>query len=305
MKFSLHFKVHLQISLLFAIYSTTMMAQGTMTINGSDCFSNITLSQQPTLADGKIWFKSTNMIPINNTGQVLMFNDFLQCRWYATTYGQPMWVIGPLNSGDYLYRIFPNSNNTPPTTGWEPFDCSNNITINLVLPIELISFEGKKISDLTNLLTWRTASETENKGCDIERSTDGVRFDKIGFVAGNGTTTTTQTYTFEDIAPNKGTSYYRLKQLDFDGRFEYSKIISVAQNDKNVASVYPNPSKGVFTILGLKEVEEETFTLMNTFGQTLSVNVSNDGQLNMTAFPTAMYFLRVASSGQVIRLVKE
>jgi hypothetical protein len=171
------------------------------------------------------------------------------------------------------------------------------------LPIELTRFEGNN-KEGYNFLTWQTASESQNNGFDIERSTDGNRFEKIGFVAGKGTTNERQNYSFEDKSAS-GLVYYRLKQLDFDGRFEYSKIISIAQNGKNQASVFPNPSNGVFSIVGAEDIEEEQFTLINSIGQTIVIAGQNDQQLDLSAYPSGVYYLRVASSGQVMKLVKE
>ena len=189
----------------------------------------------------------------------------------------------------------------PVTFTFGGLTCSYN---NLgVLPIELLSFTGRSQGNY-NLLQWTTASETQNKGFEIERSSDGVRFEKIGFVAGNGTTSTKQDYRFKDESPN-GLVYYRLKQLDFDGRFEYSKIIAIDSKGEKVASVFPNPSTGIFTITGIEDTEDETFTLINSIGQTLSINVQNNGQMDMSAFPSGVYYLRVASNGQVMKLVKE
>ena len=185
---------------------------------------------------------------------------------------------------------------------WSPF-ALGSINARTILPITWLSFTGKAEEDY-NLLTWTTASENQNKGFDIERSADGVRFEKIGFVTGKGTTSTKQDYRFKDESPN-GLVYYRLKQLDFDGRFEYSKIIAIDRKGENVMSVFPNPSKGIFTITGIKNLEDETFTLINNVGQTLSINVQNDGQMDMSAFPSGVYYLRVASNGQVMKLVKE
>ncbi len=178
-----------------------------------------------------------------------------------------------------------------------------------VLPIQLASFSGYA-KDKTNFLTWTTASESQNKGFDIERSSlnpskgGKIEWQKIGFVAGNGTTNTRKEYSFEDKNPT-GITYYRLKQLDFDGRFEYSKIIAIDTKGENMVSVFPNPSNGIFTITGIEDTEDETFTLINTVGQTLSITVQNDGQLDMSAYPSGVYYLRVASSGQVMKLVKE
>ncbi|MGV3539466.1 MAG: hypothetical protein ACO1OQ_06615, partial [Rufibacter sp.] len=113
------------------------------------------------------------------------------------------------------------------------------------LPVTLTSFTSASQTSQV-VLTWITASEKDNKEFVVERSTDAVNFAPIETIAGNGTTTTLQHYTFKDAAPVAGISYYRLKQIDFDGAFEYSKVISAkvqaTQPAKlKLASVYPNP----------------------------------------------------------------
>ena len=123
-------------------------------------------------------------------------------------------------------------------------------------------------------------------------------------MAGNGTTNTRQDYSFKDEG-HSGVTYYRLKQLDFDGGFEYSKIISIVRKDEKTVSVFPNPSAGVFTITGMEDMEGETFTVMNIMGQTTSINIQNTGQFDMSAYPSGMYYLRVERSGQVLKLMKE
>ena len=175
------------------------------------------------------------------------------------------------------------------------------------LPIELLSFMGQH-TEKGNLLTWATTNEIQNKGFDIERSKDGIRFDKIGFVDGNGTSTQVQNYRFEDSSPWESAEkvvYYRLKQLDFDGGFDYSNIISIRINGKNTIGIYPNPGKDIFTLTGVKNVEDETFTIVNSAGQTLPVVVQDNGQLDLSPFPPGIYYLRIASSGQVTQLVKD
>jgi hypothetical protein len=174
----------------------------------------------------------------------------------------------------------------------------------LSLPIELTSFKGKNNGN-QNFLTWATASETQNKGFDIERSTDGSRFEKIGFVAGHGTTSQTQRYTFNDDKSPNGIAYYRLKQLDYDGRFEYSKIVAIAQKGDNAVSVFPNPSNGVFTLSGLENIEDEQISIVNSIGQNIAIAVQNDGQMDLSAYPSGVYYLRIASSGQVVKVVLE
>jgi hypothetical protein len=95
------------------------------------------------------------------------------------------------------------------------------------LPVELASFTATTSSDAVTL-AWSTASETNNAGFDIERSTDGETFAALGFEPGFGTTTETQTYRFTDRDPPFArTVHYRLKQVDLDGTTEYSEPVTV------------------------------------------------------------------------------
>ncbi len=93
-------------------------------------------------------------------------------------------------------------------------------------PIVLTSFKGYADRDGV-LLEWTTAAELHNDYMAVERSTDGQAFVELGRVAGAGTTTEEQTYSFRDAHPAVGTNYYRLRQVDFDGTATYHKIIAV------------------------------------------------------------------------------
>lgn len=113
------------------------------------------------------------------------------------------------------------------------------------LPVSLTSFTAAIVHGKV-VLNWATASEKDNKAFVLERSIDAVHFKAVQNVAGQGTTTVTQTYSTTDTAPLAGTIYYRLKQIDFDGAFEYSKIISVekkavAKAELTIEAAYPNP----------------------------------------------------------------
>lgn len=107
------------------------------------------------------------------------------------------------------------------------------------LPVSWLYFDGQYV-DGKNLLEWHTASEKDNQGFEIERSVDGSTFEKIGWTDGHGTTRSTQTYIFTDAEPSLGWNYYRLKQIDYDGTFEYSRLIPVLSN-ANLPRLYPNP----------------------------------------------------------------
>jgi parallel beta-helix repeat protein len=91
------------------------------------------------------------------------------------------------------------------------------------LPVEWLSFTLQTAAEPMRVrLAWATASEHNAKCFEIERSNDGTAFERIATVAANGSTSTVSKYTFDDIQPYFGTSYYRLKQVDYDGEFSYS-----------------------------------------------------------------------------------
>lgn len=94
------------------------------------------------------------------------------------------------------------------------------------LPVELTHFSAKANARTVELV-WTTASEQDNSHFDVERSTDGKVFEAIGKVNGQGTTSLRTSYTFRDVQPASGTSYYRLKQVDYHGTYTYSKVEAV------------------------------------------------------------------------------
>jgi len=112
-----------------------------------------------------------------------------------------------------------------------------------VVPVELISFNAT-ILDGKVRLDWYTASEINNAGFKIERSNDGSNYEEIFFIGGNGTTTNRNVYSYLDKSVRSGVYYYRLKQIDFDGSFEYLNIIAVDMGTPQeflLEQNYPNP----------------------------------------------------------------
>lgn len=119
------------------------------------------------------------------------------------------------------------------------------------LPVELYSFDANpRVSAIS--LDWKTGTESNNKGFEVQRSTNqNSKFSTIGWVEGTGTTNYISNYSFNDTdVKSEVTYYYRLKQIDFDGAFEYSDIVSavISKSDTNTLSVYPNPASDQATI---------------------------------------------------------
>ena len=148
------------------------------------------------------------------------------------------------------------------------------------LGIGLSSFYGYAKNN-TNELFWVTSTEDNNSHFEIERSADGRSFEKIGEAKGNGTSTIQQQYNFVDKNPLGRNNYYRLKQVDFDGKFSYTKIISVNQNsnlDNAVFSVFPNPANDFITIQ-VKDLvtENHDVLLYDTKGRLIAKTILYQG----------------------------
>jgi hypothetical protein len=116
---------------------------------------------------------------------------------------------------------------------------------NGALPVELISFTGKTMGN-TNSIQWMTASEINNAGFELHRSNDGKGFSQIAKLATkalNGQSALPLQYEWVDMQPKPGHNYYKLKQLDIDGRTNESEVIDVYRStDGSMVRVYPNPA---------------------------------------------------------------
>ena len=169
-------------------------------------------------------------------------------------------------------------------------------------PVELVNFVVENQNGII-LLTWKTASEVNNEGFDIERSADGRDWETIGFVAGAGTSLELEYYTFEDTRPIDGINYYRLKQMDFDGVEEYHRVVSVDMSQGLNLTVFPNPGKKEVTLRLSEPVEEEAQILIyDTMGRLIDQqNISpftNYIPLNINHLTQSGLYLIQFQSGQ-------
>ncbi|MDR6803582.1 Leucine-rich repeat (LRR) protein [Dyadobacter sp. BE34] len=160
---------------------------------------------------------------------------------------------------------------------------------NVQLPVALVSFNGKSENNQTKL-SWKTTSETNNKGFEIERSADARSFEKIGFVDGSGDTKENQFYHFIDVNP-LATGYYRLKQLDYDGKFEYSKVI-VVRAGEGIVKMYPNPAQTELTVEGAGE--NEVVSVFTPAGRPVLTGAKlSGGKLDVKDLKEGMYTIKI------------
>jgi len=150
------------------------------------------------------------------------------------------------------------------------------------LPVELSLFTGKIVDDKI-LLEWKTETETNSYGFDLERKIGSLQstvgnFEKIGFVNGNGNSNSPKSYSYEDKNVTAGKYSYRLKQIDNDGQFEYSKAIEVdfnAAKKFELSQNYPNPFNPATTIrFNLPGAGNVKLTLFNILGQEIRTLVN-------------------------------
>ena len=137
------------------------------------------------------------------------------------------------------------------------------------LPVTLTHFTATPKGSTTHL-HWSTATELNNDGFEVQRSADGRRWEKLGWVAGQGTTQQRQDYTFVDEAPLAGQGYYRLRQVDYDGQYEYSPVASVRLGQPGPFAVFPNPARERLQLrFAATPPPDARLRLRNARGQTL------------------------------------
>ena len=140
-----------------------------------------------------------------------------------------------------------NNRSANTATNVSNYDDLYEIYYVIPLPVTLTSFEANCENGNVQI-NWETESEINNDFFTIERSLDGVDFELVGTIEGNGNSSTPINYSWTDDNPLNGTVYYRLKQTDFDGQFEYHGVRSITCNKGSDFSIYPNPFNDSFKL---------------------------------------------------------
>jgi len=166
---------------------------------------------------------------------------------------------------------------------------------NSPLPVELVSFSGYHKNGV-NHLNWSTASEIQNEKFEIWRSSNGLEFEKIGEVPGQGNSNQSNAYTFNDSDLLAGLYYYRLRQVDFDGQFKDSEVIALRSESRSF-KVYPNPATSMIHF-------SETLAcprVYNALGSLVLAKTEAVDDLSIVGLPVGVYFLQ--ANDRVVRFV--
>jgi hypothetical protein len=214
----------------------------------------------------------------------------------------------------YINNVW-DSYTTTPASGTNPWSLTRTEITSFspfspdegsALPIRLSKFEVVKNRNQLNL-NWITENEIDNDFFTIERSIDGKDFFEIGRKKGAGNSSQRLYYSMVDEKPIKGTSYYRLKQTDFDGKDAYSQIESVIMDERkliNVLKIYPNPSEGCEVNIELSSESKQKVVckLFNSLGQEKASDSFDlesgptKFELNYSVFSAGIYILEISTS---------
>lgn len=265
----------------------------------------------------------TNKGDVSNTNSITVSDDFN--NYYGTTvsnYGLITVADDVSNSGDIQNNgsltidgsyagsgdvsgsgsLCNSDGLTDPTGGAKGVTCPICGGDGGGLPVEFVEFDAQQIQNSIQL-HWITVSETNNDHFNIEKSTNGIDFTYIGSVTGNGNSNQIQSYKFTDNQPSKGTIYYRLVQIDFDGSIEYSKIIEVNIIAKMQLSLYPNPSIYGDPIHINFGTEDKKYIEIYDLSGRLIMNFSTNEQsytLQSQAIPKGLFLMKISTDDQVL-----
>ena len=161
------------------------------------------------------------------------------------------------------------------------------------LPVTLISFKANITESQQTVLKWATASEKDNDYFVVERSKNASDFELVGKVKGKGTIDLRNDYSFTDESPLKGINYYRLKQVDLDGQYSYTRAESVIKDGDGTISLYPNPTTNILKINFEDTDQIEDATIYDMMGRVVKTIIGNQDKYEVVNLPQGKYIIQI------------
>ncbi|MDN3658236.1 T9SS type A sorting domain-containing protein [Ferruginibacter paludis] len=283
----------LYLLIFLTTYFSTVRSQN-ITVTG-ECINSPALLNKIADVDGKVAYEGTGTVD-GNVGVVI------DVYWIGAP--DNVWVVA-FDGQPY----FQNSCNTiaPPGTGnaaclWSAVSgqtCTGGtalaVTGSGVLPITISNFTAG-INNNQVTLKWKTASENNNKGFEIQRSQDGLNWDVLGFVSGNINSSVEKKYEFVDMNPLSGTGFYRLRQVDQDEKFSYSAVASVKYLKANFYSIIRNNGNNRYQLNIEPATQPVNLSVIDAGGKKLMTKsgVAGIQYIDISHFPSGIYLLQIA-----------
>ena len=225
------------------------------------------------VTDGNAGFDALNIAYGTAANAISMGSPFISVNNPTnTTYQNLKGSFTPITTGSYVlgYQVVGTSS----TNFYLTID-DIAVVIKGTLPVTFTSFKGERQGTINNL-SWSTSTEVNNSGFELLRSADGTNFSTLGFVASkasNGNSNGTLNYAFADKKPFTGNAYYRLKQIDKDGKTTLSQIVlikGIKLNKLELTSVYPNPTISTLNVVvSSPKADKVTFVVSDITGKVI------------------------------------
>ena len=247
------------------------------------------------------WFQVSSIANLNNDQAEFWVNGVQVYTWQYT--------LGALGQGCPL-KLDGNDFYGPLQTAADEAYFDDYQLIDLIIPVELTSFTANVNTLGQVVLNWETATEVNNQGFEIERRTESSEYRTVGFIEGQGSTTETQSYVYTDATAENGINYYRLKQIDYNGTYEYSDEVEVDVNGPltfDLAQNYPNPFNPTTNIkYSVSETGNIKLSVYNTVGEEVAILVDGFSEsgffevsFNASGLPSGVYLYKLQSSNSV------
>lgn len=281
--------------LLFCIFffSYVLKAQQ-ITVSGGGISGTATLTEGSGDINGYPYYTGTGTVLGNDGVQIAIYWQTPDNVWVLTYSGQPYFYCSyasalPPGTAFQAWTLVPGN----PSVGSDPLSISGDVS----LPVTLSNFTAKQENE-TIVLSWKTGTEFNNKGFEVQRSTDKANWTDLAFVNGAGTTSAPQTYAYTDTKfPFAGIVYYRLLQTDFDGSVKSSGTIDVQVSGLPFYRLLSNPGKGVFTVAFTQSVANTVLMVYDVSGKMILKEnaVQGNNRLDISNYPAGIYFLRITN----------
>jgi hypothetical protein len=203
--------------------------------------------------------------------------------------GAPSYSAGDLLSGSVTSTSNPTSFNS-----FSTFTLGNLSGGINPLPIELVSFDAyKTVEESFVQIEWATSSEINNDYFTVEKSSDGINWETVSIITGAGNSNSVLNYAAKDYDPYPNTSFYRLKQTDFDGTFEYSELVAInISGTHEEVVVYPNP---VAKKLNIQSSSIQQIKIIDSEGVT-HIDAETSDFIDVSNLPNGVYFLQMVNT---------
>ncbi len=194
----------------------------------------------------------------------------------------------PNDCNDWCNLI--GSSNTGDAAGYA-LGCAGSICG--AMPVETTFFKGRILRNNLVELTWETVLEIDNEGFEIHRADADFQWEFLGFEKGNGNTTETINYSFVDRTPYPGTNYYRFKQMDYDGNFEFSEIIVVnVKNTNGEVTIFPTLAKERLLIKYNEQPSDlPTYRVFDLMGRKILETKADNGVIDISGLNAGQYVI--------------